>query len=451
MRYPNAVSLTCGIVGLAIGLILLLAWQYEGWKLLRPVSGAPPVAPLTVINLCVLALTVIAAALQAEDRATLTPARVGAMVIALLQTVVLFEYGLGSDGGIEQWFWPDQSAALGGAYPGRPALHDAWSLLMLGAALWHFGTSDATRDRLLDVCVGAALFLPVATLVGYLFQASDLFQFAVLAGSGMAMPSALVLIVLGIGTLNLRHGDDTARVGADDRSITRRLMPAVVLVPIFVGLLQVHTVRTGVFEFTQSVAIVVTAFIGIYTILVVWIGRLVARVESERVRALRERESAARMQALTDVLTGLGNRRSWEERLAREEQRCATNNCTAAVVVVDLDGLKQVNDSQGHDQGDLLLRRTAAALSGAIRDGDTLARTGGDEFGVLTVDGSVEIGMLMRQRVREALNAAGVSASVGMAMRGASGTLQQTWHAADVAMYAEKMQRRAQRAQPQTA
>lgn len=451
MRYPNAVSLACGVIGLAIGMALLLAWQYEGWKLLRPVTGAPSVAPLTVINLCVLALTVIAAALQAEDRATLTPARVGALVIGLLQTVVLFEYGLGTEGGIEKWFWPEKAAALGGTYPGRPALHDAWSLLMLGAALWHFGTTDATRDRLLDVCVGAALFLPVASLVGYLFQASDLFRFAVLSGSGMAIPSALVLIVLGVGTLNLRHGDDVARVGTDDRNITRRLMPAVVLVPVFAGLLQVHTVRTGIFEFTQSVAMVVTAFIGIYTILVIWIGRLVARVESERVRAMREREQAARLQALTDVLTGLGNRRSWEERLAREEQRCATHNCTAAIVVVDLDGLKQVNDTQGHEHGDQLLRRTAAALSGAIREGDTLARTGGDEFGLLTVNGSVEVGMLMRRRVREALNAAGVAASVGMAMRGANSTLQQTWHAADAAMYDDKMERRAQRAQPQTA
>jgi diguanylate cyclase (GGDEF)-like protein len=89
--------------------------------------------------------------------------------------------------------------------------------------------------------------------------------------------------------------------------------------------------------------------------------------------------TAASAQARHDPLTGLANRRAWDEAVAAT----AAAGLGAVVVVADLDGLKTVNDADGHDAGDALIRAMAAALRASAPDGATVARLGGDEFGVL--------------------------------------------------------------------
>jgi diguanylate cyclase (GGDEF)-like protein len=99
------------------------------------------------------------------------------------------------------------------------------------------------------------------------------------------------------------------------------------------------------------------------------------RLESER--------DALRASALSDPLTGVANRRSLLERIDYEIARHARSRHSFALVMLDLDGFKLLNDRFGHPAGDDLLRDVAAALGHVIRDQDTLARVGGDEFCVL--------------------------------------------------------------------
>ncbi|MDT7745043.1 MAG: hypothetical protein QOE59_4121 [Actinomycetota bacterium] len=105
----------------------------------------------------------------------------------------------------------------------------------------------------------------------------------------------------------------------------------------------------------------------------------VLAADGAAVRTARELERAV-SDAETDPLTGLLNRRGWERWIAREEERFRRFGDPASVVMMDLDGLKAVNDRQGHDAGDRFIRRTADTLAGAVRGGDPLARLGGDEF-----------------------------------------------------------------------
>jgi len=99
--------------------------------------------------------------------------------------------------------------------------------------------------------------------------------------------------------------------------------------------------------------------------------------------------SAARMterlqqQAFVDALTGLLNRRALERDLRREAGRAARHNRRFSLMVIDLDGLKRVNDTEGHAAGDSYLKALAQALRNALRIGDTAYRIGGDEFVVL--------------------------------------------------------------------
>src|SRR4051812_50185341 len=85
-----------------------------------------------------------------------------------------------------------------------------------------------------------------------------------------------------------------------------------------------------------------------------------------------------RAQAATDPLTGLGHHATFHATLAHAHRRPST-----AVVLMDLDGFKGLNDTFGHQHGDSVLRGVAAALTGALRRGDTLFRIGGDEFAAL--------------------------------------------------------------------
>jgi diguanylate cyclase len=87
--------------------------------------------------------------------------------------------------------------------------------------------------------------------------------------------------------------------------------------------------------------------------------------------------------ALHDVLTGLPNRRLFQDRLSIALQRARRTETQIALLMIDLDRFKQVNDTMGHHVGDLLLQHVALQLSGRVRRSDTVARTGGDEFAVI--------------------------------------------------------------------
>jgi diguanylate cyclase (GGDEF)-like protein len=107
-----------------------------------------------------------------------------------------------------------------------------------------------------------------------------------------------------------------------------------------------------------------------------------AVVLSMRERLDRDRD-ALRTSALTDPLTGVANRRSLLERIEYEISRHARMSHSFALVMLDLDGFKLLNDRFGHPAGDELLRDVASALTVAVRDQDTVARIGGDEFCLL--------------------------------------------------------------------
>ena len=87
-----------------------------------------------------------------------------------------------------------------------------------------------------------------------------------------------------------------------------------------------------------------------------------------------------------DELTGLPNRALFFARIGQALAHAKRNDTGLALMFVDLDGFKNINDTYGHDKGDLLLQETARRLAGCIRDSDTVARMGGDEFAVMLLD-----------------------------------------------------------------
>jgi diguanylate cyclase (GGDEF)-like protein len=134
----------------------------------------------------------------------------------------------------------------------------------------------------------------------------------------------------------------------------------------------------------------------------------------------RERQ-ALRATALRDPLTGAANRRAFGERLRYEIARHTSQQRSFAVIALDLDGFKGVNDRFGHHAGDELLREVASAIQSILREQDTVARVGGDEFNVLAPETDREGGERLAERVELAIagvttGISALSASVGLAI-----------------------------------
>ncbi|HEY1091476.1 MAG TPA: diguanylate cyclase, partial [Burkholderiaceae bacterium] len=175
---------------------------------------------------------------------------------------------------------------------------------------------------------------------------------------------------------------------------------------------------------------------------------------------LRQANELLARQAITDGLTGVGNRRLFDQALQLEWQRGTRSGRPLALLMVDIDHFKQYNDRYGHVAGDDCLRRVASLLASAVgRSGESVCRYGGEEFAVLLIDTDLAGARVVGQRFLDSLRLAAiehlaspvmpvVSISIGLAAavpqreRSALGLVQ----SADQALYEAKQAGRARMA-----
>src|SRR5690606_4221006 len=144
------------------------------------------------------------------------------------------------------------------------------------------------------------------------------------------------------------------------------------------------------------------------------------------------------MEALSDPMTGLFNRRAWDELIAKEEERCKRYGHPTAVLMIDLNDLKITNDNLGHAAGDELIQRMALTLKNTVRNNDIVARLGGDEFAVMTIETNLEHAEKLVSRIQSAFTKDGISAAIGLAMRNPAYSLHTAIIEADENMYQNK-------------
>ncbi len=210
------------------------------------------------------------------------------------------------------------------------------------------------------------------------------------------------------------------------------------------------TVLGGVFDgsvlgYSNSLAVLIGG-----TALSLMLAVLLLSLATGRARAMRlvaQKTGELSFLALHDALTNLPNRALVLDRLEHALARAARSQRPLAVLYVDIDGFKAINDTLGHAAGDEVLRVVAARLTGALRDEDTVGRIGGDEFvALLESSDLLATPELVAERVLEVLRQpielgsgkrAHVSASIGIAV-GQADTGEELLHNADLALYAAK-------------
>ena len=141
-------------------------------------------------------------------------------------------------------------------------------------------------------------------------------------------------------------------------------------------------------------------------------ARVLAALRVKRLHdALLDANRRLARQALTDDLTGLANRRHGGRQLEREIALCVRHGRLLALVRVDVDHFKAINDSYGHQAGDEVLVEVARRLAGAVRGGDELARWGGDEFVAILPDTDKAGALRAAERLRAAVSETPIAAA----------------------------------------
>lgn len=155
-------------------------------------------------------------------------------------------------------------------------------------------------------------------------------------------------------------------------------------------------------------------------------------------------------QAATDALTGVGNHRTFHQRLAADLARARRYASPVSVAVIDVDHFKEVNDTGGHEAGDEMLREVARCLTEATRAEDTLARVGGDEFAWILPETTGEEALAAVERARRTILGCGANAGAELPVTISAGVCDSAWSTepaelvrfADRALYFSKEQGR---------
>jgi diguanylate cyclase (GGDEF)-like protein len=301
---------------------------------------------------------------------------------------------------------------------------DALALVRAGGAAYYRHLDlDLVRRiggvALAIVAVATLAVLPVApptahaeaagwAVTGGLLAVAALTAFALVRSDARISIRATYVLALaavaGLGVVDWLAGDDAPY----DRLLALPIIWAaathtplrVLAVVVMAAAVRLPLISTGGFGSREvaETAVQVLVWAGLAALAVVW----TAGVRVQR-GALRRLEAQARALARVDQLTGLGNRRAFDEAAAAEIARGARARRPLSLLVADLDGFKAINDDHGHLAGDDCLRQVAGVLRAELRRPDTCFRWGGDEFAVLLAEADADEAQEIGARLGDAV------------------------------------------------
>jgi len=424
---------TGSFVVVAAGVLVLVGWALDLRVLKSLFPGLVTMKPNAAACFVLLgaALIVLSRERTGWER---NARRALATVVAVIGALTVAEYVFGIDLRIDQLLFTEPGLASPQP-PGRMAFATAASLVLLGGAIASRGALPSRRVRRTDGIVLVVVGVSFLAFVGYLYGVSELYGLA--ANSQMALHTSITLLIASFVTLGIDAEDGVLGVTLRPTAggiAARRLFPLVVLEPVVTGALRLAGQHAGWFGTEFGLALMVASQVTVFVAAVTWLAW--------SLDAAQAKWEVAERTARTDPLTGLANRRAVEAALHQLDGMARRTGRSYSVIALDVDGLKQINDTRGHAAGDMALRDIADALRDVLRETDVAARVGGDEFLVILPDTDAVRGQKILERLRAAIaSKQGVGASLGLATVGADRDGASVVAAADRAVYAVKPRR----------
>jgi diguanylate cyclase (GGDEF)-like protein len=328
--------------------------------------------------------------------------RLLAVAAAALGLLTLIEYASGTSFGIDQILFRDPARA---PHPGRMAPISAVNFLLLAAALLMPSSklTNYIKEALALLLALSATF----AMVGYIYGVPALYGAVSGSSTAMALHTGASFLLLAVAFLLIPRQEGFVQVlrGPSIASMAARYMlPPAVLVPVVLGGLFIRS-RWNLGHPHVVMALSVVSDIVLLVVLIWLFAVMIQRVETER--ALMQR------QADTDKLTGIYNRRHFETSLELEIQRARRYGAPLALLMIDVDNFKRLNDSYGHLVGDRMLYRLARECESCLRTSDVFCRYGGDEFVIIAPETSAQAAVAMARRMRQNIDGVSTDQSFG--------------------------------------
>jgi diguanylate cyclase (GGDEF)-like protein len=446
------------MLAFTVSSLVLCGWTLDVEVLKRIFPRLVAMNPVTALAFILLSLSLWFSSSENPGGKARVAAQLCAGIVALVGLLKLTEVIFGRAVDIDQLFFTSKLIDDLTGQPNRMAPNTAFNLLMFGCALLFLNIKIRGGFYLAQFCIITSMLASLLPIIGYAYGTRMLY------GVGhfipMALHTALTFLALGIGSLFARPGRGLT-VTILDKGVSgvmvRRLLPAVVALPIVMGWLRLEGQRLNLYENELGVALMAVAHILILATLVWWNSFLLFRIDARRKQA----ETQLQELTLTDDLTGVRNRRGFFF-LTEHEFKLARNKRTGIqlwLIYADLDGLKKINDTLGHDVGSQAIVQTAEVLKGTFRESDIIARLGGDEFVVLAMGNAADSGAVMQARLQDNLRGYNVreklpyrlSLSIGIVRVDAeqAASIEEVLKQADQAMYEDKRSKKEkQRSKP---
>jgi diguanylate cyclase (GGDEF)-like protein len=427
----------CLLAAGTISTVILAAW------FISPLATLLPVGWEVMRAETALALILCASSLElSEPRHSSRSNKIGqllALLLTLFAAAVLIEFALHISLGFDTLLPNDLET--GDSLPGRPAPQTAGGLFLLGISILLFRVKNRITTWVADLVAIALSMLLLILSSGEIFNDFRLFSYSTRIHTSQQTLVCLVLLAFVALLRRAERGIFSIFLGRGIGATTARVLgPVLIVLPILREIGRAQMINSDLIPEHYVTAILTS----IATILaVILLLALVWRINSM--------ESEIRDLSLRDSLTGLYNLRGFtllSEQALRMAQR---SQLPISVLFVDVDNLKQINDTLGHETGSAFLLETANLLRETFRETDVIGRIGGDEFAVIC-QGSHVGASIAAQRLNLASRTHGsatgrhrpLSLSIGYVTAEEDGrqSLKELLTAADRAMYEEKRRKK---------